>query len=248
MTRLDHISLDNFIIVLHQPRDVVNIGGVVRAMKNMGLRRLRLVAPAPFDPADIIGIAHRSEDILAVLGIYADLDAALADVTYVVGTSARPHADHPVWSSDVRALAPELPARATAGPVALLFGPEDNGLDNAALDRCHLVLRLPTDPTYPSLNLAQAVLLLLYELRMAVLVAAPSPPTAAAPATAAQLETLFATWEQALQAVEFFKTGRRTGIMRSLRSLFHRADPTGREVALLTAIAREVVQFLRRNA
>jgi len=246
VTRSDHISLDNFIIVLHQPRDVVNIGGVVRAMKNMGLRHLRLVAPAPFDPADITGIAHRSEDILAVLGIYADLDAALADVTYVVGTSARPHADHPV-RGDVRALAPELPARATAGPVALLFGPEDNGLDNAALDRCHLVLRLPTDPAYPSLNLAQAALLLLYELRMATTVTAPSPPPTAAPATAAQLETLFATWEQALQAVEFFKTGRRTGIMRSLRHLFHRADPTGREVALLTAIAREVVQFLRRK-
>ncbi|MFP4439018.1 MAG: RNA methyltransferase [Chloroflexaceae bacterium] len=247
MTRLDQISLDNVIIVLHQPRDVVNIGGVVRAMKNMGLRHLRLVAPAPFDPADLTGIAHRSEDILATMGVYADLNAALADVTYVVGTSARAHADHPV-RSDIRSLAPELLARATTDLVALLFGPEDNGLDNAALDRCHLVLRLPTDPAYPSLNLAQAVLLLLYELRMAATVAAPSPSAPASPATAAQLETLFATWEEALQAVEFFKTGRRTGIMRRLRRLFHRADPTGREAALLTAIAREVVQFLRRKA
>jgi tRNA/rRNA methyltransferase len=246
MTRSDQICLDNVIIVLHQPRDVVNIGGVVRAMKNMGLRRLRLVAPAPFDPADITGIAHRSEDILAALDIFADLDAALADVTYVVGTSARTHADHPV-RSDVRSLASELLARATTDRVALLFGPEDNGLDNAALDRCHLVLRLPTDPAYPSLNLAQAVLLLLYELRMAAPVVALSPPTAA-PATAAQLETLFATWEEALQAIEFFKTGQRTAIMRCLRRLFHRADPTGREAALLTAIAREVVQFLRRKA
>ncbi len=238
---------DHFIIVLHQPRDAVNIGGVVRAMKNMGFRHLRLVAPAPFDPADITGIAHRSEDILAALGLYASLDAALADVTYVVGTSARSHAEHPVHG-DVRSLAPRLLAHAPAGSVALLFGPENNGLDNAALDRCHLVLRLATDPAYPSLNLAQAVLLLLYELRMATIAAVPSPPLPATPATAAQLETLFTTWEQALQAVEFFKSGQRVGIMRNLRNLFHRADPTGREVALLTAIAREVVQFLRRNA
>jgi tRNA/rRNA methyltransferase len=237
---------DYFIIVLHQPRDVVNIGGVVRAMKNMGFRHLRLVTPAPFDPADITGIAHRSEDILAALGLYTSLDAALSDVTYVVGTSARAHGGHPMHD-DVRSLAPELLARAPAGAIALLFGPEDNGLDNAALDRCHLVLRLATDPTYPSLNLAQAVLLLLYELRMATIAAAPSPSLPATPATAAQLETLFATWEQALQAVEFFKTGQRVGIMRNLRNLFHRADLTGREVALLTAIAREVVQFLRRH-
>lgn len=240
---------DQFVIVLHQPRDLVNIGGVVRTMKNMGFRRLRLVAPPPFDPADITGIAHRSHDILATLQIYSDLDAALADCSYVVGTSARPHREHPV-RHDVRVCAAELLVRGAGGLVALLFGPEDNGLDNTSLDRCHLLLQLPTDPAYPSLNLAQAVLLLLYEVRMAATTSAvlpAPPPPATPPANAAQLETLFATWETALQEIEFFKTGQRGGIMRSLRAIIHRADPNGREAALLTAMAREIVRFLQRN-
>lgn len=239
-------ALDHCIIVLHQPRDIVNIGGVVRAMKNMGLRRLRLVAPVAFDAADITGIAHRSEDILAAAQVYADLDAALSDTIYVVGTSARPRGAH-VLRSDVRALAHELLGRAAHGLVALLFGPEDNGLDNAALDRCHTVLRLPTDPVYSSLNLAQAALLLMYELRMAA-VTLPNPQTdPIPPATAAQLELLFAALEHALHAVEFFKTGKTEGTMRTLRTLFQRADLDQREAALLTAIAREIGGFLRRK-
>lgn len=238
--------LNQFIIVLHQPRDVVNIGGVVRAMKNMGFTRLRLVAPVAFSVSDITGIAHRSEDILAAMRIYADLDSALAGAVYVVGTTARSRGAHPI-RHDVRTLATDLFARATHGPVALLFGPEDNGLDNTALDRCHTSVRLPTDPAYPSLNLAQAALLLMYELRMATTPATPPAIQPTRPASAAQLETLFATAEHALRTIEFFKTGQSERIMRTLRALVHRAEPNQHEAALLTAIAREVVAFVQRH-
>ncbi len=237
--------LDQFVLVLHQPQDVVNIAAVVRAMKNMGLRHLRLVAPAPFDPADVRGIAHRSDDILAALQIYSTLDAALADAVYVVGTSEHRHSKHPV-RSDLRSLASELLQYAAAGPVALLFGPEDNGLDHAALDRCHIVLSLPSDPAYPSLNLAQAALLLMYELRVAAL-AAPPLPAVRQPAPAANLETFFGAAEGALQAIEFFKSGSREPVMRVLRQLIYRATPDPSEIALLTAMARELRHFLRRK-
>ena len=229
---------------MHRPRDVRNIGGVVRAMKNTGLTKLRLVEPAPFDQADLTGIAHRAEDIVAQIETFSSLEAALADAHYVVGTSARARGDH-LARSDVRVLASELRAQAVNQRIALLFGPEDNGLDNAALDRCHTLVRLPLDPTYPSLNLAQAVLLLAYEIWMAAPLPAPTNelPT---PATAGQLETLFAEAEHTLQAIAFFKSGS-APTMRTLRQLARRATLRDREAALLTAIAREVRAFLHRS-
>lgn len=242
--------LDHIIIILHRPRDPVNIGGVVRAMKNMGVRRLRLVDPVAFDAYHITGIAHRSDDILAAAEQYATLDEALADVGYVIGTTARQRSERPV-RDDIRMLAGDWIARSAHTTVACVFGPEDTGLDNAALDRCHLVVSLPVDPTYASLNLAQAALLLMYELRMAALAqtdASTAAKSAFPPPTGAQYEQLFDSTERALHAMEFFKPGRAEGVMRTLRALTFRAAPDQREIGLLTAIAREVVNVLRRRA
>lgn len=242
-----HRPMDQFIIVLHRPRDVRNIGAVVRALKTMGFRRLRLVDPLPFDPADLSGIAHRSEDLVAGIEVYSDLDAALADARCVVGTSERAHPERPM-RADVRAFAAELVARAaSAGPVALLFGPEDHGLDNAALDRCHALLTLPADPAYPSLNLAQAVLLTLYELRMAALGPLPPPPSHS-PATAAELAVTFEALAAAVEAVGFIKSGDGGAVMRRLRALITRAAPDSREAALIAALAREIIYALARRS
>jgi tRNA/rRNA methyltransferase len=242
---------NNLIVVLKHPQKVTNIGGVVRAMKNMGLRRLRLVCPAPFAPADILGIAHRSEDLLAALETFDTLDAALADAVFVAGATARPRGTLARIGTP-RAAAPELLARAAEGPVALLFGPEDNGLANEDLDRCHLALAIPADPAYPSLNLAQAVLLVAYELRLVALAAgdlpaAPHQPPPAPPASAAQLEELFQAAERALWGIEFFKAQQAGGILRTLRALVHRAAPTAHEARLLTAMCIETLAFLRRK-
>jgi tRNA/rRNA methyltransferase len=235
----------NLIVVLHRPQRLVNIAGAVRAMKNMGLRQLRLVQPAEYDPGDIGGIAHRSDDLLAAVTLHERLDDALADTVYVAGTTARPRSaiTRPLTPRD---LAPDLLARAAAGPVALLFGPEDNGLTNMELDRCHCVISIPTDPAYPSLNLAQAVLLVAYELRLA----RPAPAARRRPyppATGAQLAQLFDAIERALWGIEFFKTGHAAGMMRTLRSLVYRAEPDTHEAALLKAIGLETLNFLRRK-
>lgn len=240
-TPLNHLA-----VVLYRTRTVANIGGVVRAMKNMGVQHLRLVEPAAFDPAAVLSMAHRSDDVLAATTLFPTLDAALADTVFVVGTTARTRGEHALVA-DLRGFAPEVMARAHSGTVALLFGPEDKGLDNAALDRCHAVVRLATDPAYSSLNLAQAVLLLLYELRMAALDAPPAEPPAEPPAAGAQLATLFDAAEAALERIAFFKGGNAPTVMRTLRQVLLRARPTAREVALLTAIAREVPAFLRRQ-
>jgi TrmH family RNA methyltransferase len=240
-------ALDNIIIVLCQPQKLANIGGVVRALKNMGLRRLRLVRPAEYDPAVIVGIAHRSADILATTTIYDDLDDALSDAVFVAGATARPR-EAAARVATPRALAPELLARAAAGPVALLFGPEDHGLTNAELDRCHVLLSIPTDLAYSSLNLAQAVLIVAYELRLAADLPPPAPRRQPDPPTdAAQLEALFDAMEQALWGIEFFKFQQAEIMLRTLRGLVHRAEPDTREVALLRAICLETLSFLRRK-
>jgi TrmH family RNA methyltransferase len=245
MTDLD--PLDNIVVVLCRPRKLVNIAGAIRAMKNMGLRRLRLVQPAEYNEYEIEGIAHRSSDVLAATTQYATLDAALADAIYVAGTSARPR-EAGAWVVTPRVLAPELLARTTDGPVALVFGPEDNGLTNAELDRCHALLAIPTDPAYPSLNLAQAVLLVAYELRQALaLPASASRQHPARPADAAQLEGLFDALERVLWGIEFFKAHQAAGMLRTLRGLVHRAEPSVREAALLKAMAMETLNFLRRK-
>ena len=238
--------LDNIVVVLCRPQKLVNIGGAIRAMKNMGLSQLRLVRPLEFNPAAIESIAHRSADVLAATTLHASLDDALADAVYVAGTTARTRELVPRHLSP-REAAPELLVRAEYGPVALLFGSEDNGLTTEELDRCHCVLRIPTDPSYRSLNLAQAVLIVAYELWQAGEQPAPVSSRASQPADAAQLEGLFDATERALWGIEFFKTTGSAMIMRKLRSLIHRAEPDAREAALLQAVALRTLSFLRRN-
>ncbi len=234
----------NLVIVLHRPQKLVNIGSVVRVMKNMGLHQLRLVAPKVYDPTAIDAIAHRSQDILETTSIYPTLDAAFADTTFVVGTTARRHGER-IPPLSPRQAAPEILSRAQYGLVALLFGPEDNGLSSSELDRCHQLVTIPTDPTYTSLNLAQAVLIVTYELYMASMTPVPIMPHNT-PAESAQLQQFFSVAEQALQDVQFFKKKDPSSILRTLRRLTHRAAPDTHELALLTAIAREVSHFVRR--
>jgi tRNA/rRNA methyltransferase len=238
-------SSSDILVVLDRPQDAVNIGTVVRAVKNMGFKQLRLVNPRPFDPQDLVRVAHHAEDVIAAICVYATLDEALADAVYVVGTSAITHTVRPV-RRDIEPLSRELVQKAHSGPVALLFGTEDDGLDNAALDRCHVVAALPTNPAYPALNLAQSVLLFLYELsRQAsaarqksaldlVPAASVTPPVAQA-----QLEQMYSLWEQALAAMGFFKYNPEA-VMRTLRQLAYRAQLQPQEAALLMAIARQM--------
>jgi TrmH family RNA methyltransferase len=231
-------------VVLHEPQQLANIAHVVRAMKNFGVRDLRLVAPAEYDAYRIEGIAHRSADVLGRVRLFDRLDDALADCVLVVACSARERtAKHTVQRP--REAAPQLLAHAKEGPVALLFGREDKGLDNAALDRAHWIVTIPSEPDYPSLNLAHAVTLMLYEVALAR--GAESHPLKpprrqAPPAPAALLEQLFADAERALDAVDFFRTRERELVMRTVREVVHRALLDQREAKLVRAMTIEVAK------
>ncbi len=231
--------LANIIIVLVEPQSVDNVGATVRAMRNMGLSRLRLVRPADFDRSRLLVIAHRCEELVAGIEAYDDLDAAVADAVYLVGTTARPRGGlRPTLTPRVAAAA--AIERATSGPVAFLYGREDFGLPNTALDHCHALLTIPTAPEYPSLNLAQAVLLVAYELRLAALAEPPPERTQprAAGASGRETETMFAALAEAMRATDFLIPARADATLRALRALLLRAEPTTKEAALITAMAR----------
>ena len=242
------------VIVLHEPQDLVNIAHVVRAMKNFGFKDLRLVAPREYDAYRVEGIAHQTADVLSRVAVFETLDAALADCVHVVGFTARGRTAKRSVQRPRAAAAEVLAAGGgggTARPVALLFGREDRGLPNAALDRCHRIVTIPTSPGYASLNLAHAVVVMLYELALArgdETRPFKAPRRRAVPATAADLERMFADLETALDSITFFKTREREGIMRSLREILHRAPLDQREAKLLRAIAIEVVKYRDRLA
>src|SRR3990172_3630053 len=129
----------NVLVVLHRPQDLVNIASVVRIMKNFELDTLRLVAPAEFDVYRIEGIAHNTGDVLRRARVFGTLDEALADCRHVVGFTARGRTAKGNIQRP-REAATALMGAATVSPVALLFGPEDTGLTNEELDRCHRVV------------------------------------------------------------------------------------------------------------
>lgn len=238
------------VIVLHEPQDLVNIAHVVRAMKNFGVANLRLVAPREYDAFRIEGIAHQTQDVLARVRLCAELDQALADCVHVVGFTARGRTARQTQQRP-RAAAAEILERAAEGPVALLFGREDKGLTNQALDRCHRVVTVPTNPDYPSLNLAHAVVLMLYELALARGDEArplKGPRRRAEAAPAQEIERLFADVEHALRAVDFFKTRNPETVMRTVRDAVHRVPLDAREAKLFRAMAIEVVKYAERLA
>ena len=234
-------------IVLDETQDVVNIAGVMRAMMNMGFSRLRLVRPANFDAYRIEGIAHQSEPLIRRTERYDDLDQALADTSFVVGTTARPRTAQRNFTYP-RDAALEVVQRAPGETVAVLFGREDKGLSNEALDRCHQVVVIPTDPGYSSLNLAQACLVVCYEIFLATGEAAPLPKgrRASTPPTHEDLETMFGALENGLERIEFFKSRRPDAVMRTLRTVLSRSRLDLRESRLLRAIGFEIGHYINR--
>ena len=238
------------VVVLHEPQDLVNIAHVVRGMKNFGVRDLRLVRPREYEAYRVEGIAHQTQDVLARVRTFDSLEEALADCVHIVGFTARGRTAKRNLQRP-RDAAAEVLALAADGPVALLFGREDKGLSNEALDRCHRVVTIPSDPSYASLNLGHAVIIMLYELALAKGADErpfKAPRRTSEPAAAAELERLFVDVARALQAIEFFKTRNADGVMRTMREIAHRAPLDAREVKLLRAIAIEVTKYGERLA
>jgi TrmH family RNA methyltransferase len=239
-------ALDNVCVVLVEPQDPVNIAAAVRAMKNMGVRQLRLVNPVEYDPSRVERVAHDTRDIVSEVRHFASLDEAIADCVFAAGFTARRRKAKWKLVSPREVATPMLEA-AAAGPVAIFFGREDHGLSNESLDRAHAVVTIPTSD-HPSLNLAQAVLIALYELHIAANASRTiAPPRKdAPPASAEQLQRYFTDADKALATIDFFRTRNEELVLRSLRSLTYRAAPDAREIDMMRSIAIEVMRAIER--
>lgn len=217
-----------------------NIGATARAMKNMGLEELWLVAPRHFPHADAVARASGAEDLLAAARVVDRLDEALADCGFVAGASARSRTiELPMLAP--RECAARLVAESASGNVAAVFGPEKSGLSNDDLDRCHVLLSIPAEPSFSSLNLAMAVQIVCYELRLAA-AGAPAPAEAREVplASAAELERFYTHLEEVLSASGFLDPANPRYLMRRLRRLFGRAQPDMNEINILRGILASV--------
>lgn len=205
-------------------------------MKNMGLHELFLVNPRHFPHDDATARASGAEDVLQNAQVVENLDAAIEDCCYVAGASARSRTIG--WPSmPPRECAARLVEESAEGTVAVVFGPEKSGLTNEDLDRCHTLLTIPTDPGFSSLNLAMAVQVMTYELRLARQEGpGEAPPREAPPATAGELENFYTHLEQVLVASRFLDPENPRHLMRRLRRLFLRAQPDRNEVNILRGI------------
>lgn len=223
--------------MLVRPSRPANVAAACRAMKNMGLRTLWLVGSRP-PLADDEGraLAYGAWDVLDGARRADSLQEAVAASLAVVGTTALPLAG--AWSP--RRLAAEAGALAGAGALSLVFGPEATGLTAAERALCHRLVRIPTDEAQPSLNLAQAVLLLAYELRLASLAreetTAPEPEERA---SAGEIEQAIGELREALLEIGYLDAQNPDRILAELRGLVTRARPTPREVGLLRGLAHQ---------
>ena len=233
-------------IVLVDTSHPGNIGASARAMKNMGLESLVLVRPRSHPDPESAARASGATDVLARARIVASVDEAIGDCGLVVGTTARPRSAN--WRVlDARESAAELVAAAAAKPAAVLFGGERNGLANEEIARCQALVRIPSASEYESLNLAQAVQIVCYEIRMASQRAARNIAAGASPspATADEMRELNAHLERVMHRTGFMHDGNAAQLGARMRRLVARALPDDGEVRILRGWLAAIERALR---
>ena len=229
-------------IVLVAPHEPGNVGAAARAMKNMGLRALMIAAAPDLDLTAARRMAVHAADVLDECRMVASLAEAVAGCGRVVGTSGRTSVRR-AGASAPRAAAAAMIAAASCNDVALVFGREDRGLSTDELAHCQEVVAIPSSDAYASLNLAQAVLICAYELRLAALDGGAAESRPLAPHQ--RLELLFAKLESALAAIGFLHGDGAPHVARQLRRMLGRAALDDAEVDVLLGVARQIAWAAR---
>ncbi len=229
------ISDPNFILL--NTSHPGNIGATARAMKNMGLDRLSLVAPLIFPSAEATARASGADDLLANASVYPTLAEAIPGAVLVIGASARTRA-LPVPILNPRECAQLIYKQPDVQRIAVLFGNEQSGLSNQELDQCHYLVQIPTNPDYSSLNLAAAVQVIAYELQVAAIEMKGLDNAIETPdyATVEQVEQFYRHLEQTLVEIDFLNPANPKHLMRRMRRLFGRVRLDDNEVNILRGI------------
>ncbi len=229
--------LENFAVVLHRPHFPENIGSAARACKNMGISKLIVVDPLDCDLTRILKMAtHSAEDIVANMEVYDDLEEALGGFQYVVGTTARQGSNRPTIK-DVRGFAQELVSISLNNKIALLFGPENRGLANRELKYCHALITIPTSG-FASLNVAQAVIIVLYEIFTASLEKVPEFVPRLA--NVFELEEMYKHLAKTLAKIHFINPENPEYWMMNIRRFFGRLKLRARDVKIIRGICRQI--------
>jgi len=233
--------LANINIVLVRTTHPGNIGSAARAMKNMGLSNLILVSPQYFPHPDATALAAGAEDVLENAIVVGSISDALKDTDLILGTSCRDR--HLAWPSmEARECGQYIHSNQQFKKAAILFGSERTGLTNEELQHCSHQIHIPTNPEYDSLNLAQAVQVICYELRMAGEVKEDGKEEKGEEtdplATHEDLQGYYEHLEQTLLDIGYLKPDRPRYLMKHLRRLYNRAQPTVDEINILRGILK----------
>ena len=230
------MMLNNIRVVLSHTSHPGNIGAAARAMKTMGLSQLYLVNPKRFPDAAAEAMASGATDVLANAVVCGSMEEALQGAVLVVGLTARKR-DLSHTMLTLREAAPQILGRANEAPVALVFGTEMSGLSNAELEQCQMLITIPVNPEYGSLNLGAAVQVVAYELRTSGVPTAPSASRFPL-ASFEDIDQFYEHLERTLIAIDFLNPARPKRLMTRLRRLFARAGLEKEEVNILRGILK----------
>jgi tRNA/rRNA methyltransferase len=229
-----------FAFVLFRPQSGGNIGAAARALKNMGFDDLRVVGRTSLNDREATAMAVHADDVLASAKVFEELTDALADCSLAVGTTSR-RGGYRSRATPLRPAAAELAALASSNKIAIIFGREDRGLTNRELKLCNRLITIPTAPEYPSLNLAQAVMVVAYELMMAVSESAAANSRRAPQFVEASVsDPMLERMAEALVSIGFIPDDNPDHIMFAIREIFGRSGLTAREVEILNGMARQM--------
>lgn len=240
----EKIRLENVAIVLHHPKFPENIGAAARAMRNMGLRQLMVVNPENCDLTRVLRMAtHAAIDVVEEMDCFETLAEALAPFSYVVGTTARLGEKRPVVASP-GILTEKLISITDQNRIAIVFGPEDRGLTNEEIRLCHELVNIPT-ADFSSLNLAQAVMIMCYELFNA----GREKPKAFAPrlATRHELDGMYEEMKDILVRIDYLKPDNPDYWINKLRVFFTRIQLKAREVSIIRGICRQMNWYANKR-
>ena len=235
-------GLDNIVIILVGTKYPGNLGSVARAMNNMGLEQLRLVKPQCGINEESCRMARGGSAILKNAKEYRSLKGALRGIRMVLGTTGKTGGNRDQAHAP-RTLAPRILAHANQQKIGIVFGPEDTGLVDDDLLLCHLLVRIPTHPHARSINIAQAVMIVAYELFIAQL---PHEPARVPKlASVEQIEAMFTQLEAALLQIGFLHPQNARRMMFALRRILGRAGLEGADVGIFRGIARQISWYAR---
>jgi tRNA/rRNA methyltransferase len=244
MSQPTKINLNNISIVLLRPRYPENIGAAARAMRNMGISQLVVVEPQNCDLTKICKLAtHEALDVVEQMKVCETLDSALTESNFVAGTTARLGGQRKVVGSPAK-LAQKLIPLSAQNQIAVLFGPEDRGLTNVDIRSCDILVNIPT-AEFSSLNLAQAVMIICYEL----FCASRDKPGEFAPrlANRHELDAMFEQLKDVLMRISFINPQNPDYFMSNLRHFASRLQLRAKEVRIVRGICRQIDWYGRRR-